>query len=83
VETEVFCLVRSVRPVFKVKKEIHPVHTLDASIQVLELGILTDGLAVDERRIERKFRERRGELLSHFRVPGHFEEEATVGESAR
>jgi hypothetical protein len=47
------------------------------------LGILTDGLAVDERRIEREFRERRGELLSHFRVPGHFEEEATVGGSAR
>jgi hypothetical protein len=59
------------------------IRTFDASIQVLVLRVFTDSLAVDERRIEREFRERRGELLSHFRVPGHFEEEATVGGSAR
>jgi len=48
--------VRSIRPVFRMRGK-DDVHTLDASIQVFELGILTDGLAIDERRIERKFRE--------------------------
>jgi hypothetical protein len=57
-------------------------HTFDASIQVLILRVFANSLAVDERRIERKSRERRGKLLSHFRVPGHLEEKAAARESA-
>ena len=39
------------------KKGVQDEHTFDASIQVVILRILTDGLAVDERRVESESRE--------------------------
>lgn len=56
----------------------HGVDTFDASIQIIVLRIFTDGFTVDEGRIERESRKRSSEFGPHFRMPGYFEEEATI-----
>jgi hypothetical protein len=40
-----------------VEEKICDVHTFDASVEVLVLWVFANGLAVDERRIERESRE--------------------------